>query len=263
LNHSAAAISCWEWIKETWQVVAEWFNLNVIQPVAQFFSNMWTSIKNFASNAWTSIKNTWAVVANWFNANIIFPVRTFFSNLFTAIGNFAQDAWNKIKSAFSNVATWFKGNVTDPIGNLFKGAINLVIDALNWVIRGLNKISINIPDWVPGIGGKTWGIHIQEIPKLARGGIVTSPTIAMIGEKGPEAVVPLENTGFVDAIASAVGSAVLSAIQVTQSNSSEEREVILSIDGVKLARVMLPKLNSQAQRMGYRTILQTGGSAAW
>ena len=85
----------------------------------------------------------------------------------------------------------------------------------------------------------------------------------MIGEKGPEAVVPLENTGFVDAIASAVGSAVLSAIQVTQSNSSEEREVILSIDGVKLARVMLPKLNSQAQRMGYRTILQTGGSAAW
>ncbi len=60
------------------------------------------------------------------------------------------------------------------------------------MIRGLNKVSFSAPDWVPGIGGKSFGISIPRIPMLASGGIVTSPTLSMIGEGGePEAVIPL------------------------------------------------------------------------
>ena len=51
------------------------------------------------------------------------------------------------------------------------------------------KLSFNIPNWVPGIGGK--GFDVPNIPMLAEGGIVTGPTLAMIGERGPEAVIPL------------------------------------------------------------------------
>jgi hypothetical protein len=69
--------------------------------------------------------------------------------------------------------------------------------AINWIIRQINKISIDIPDWVPVFGGRHWGIDIPEIslPHFEHGGIVTQPTLAMIGEAGPEAVIPLNNPG--------------------------------------------------------------------
>ena len=79
----------------------------------------------------------------------------------------------------------------------------------------------------------------------------------MLGEAGAEAVVPLENTGFVDAIASAVGSAVMAVMQFSSTTDSGDKEVILSIDGTKLGRVILPKLNQESQRLGYKSILQT------
>ena len=54
----------------------------------------------------------------------------------------------------------------------------------------VGKLSFKIPSWVPGIGGK--GFDVPNIPMLANGGIVTQPTLALIGEKGPEAVIPLD-----------------------------------------------------------------------
>ena len=78
------------------------------------------------------------------------------------------------------------------IVNLAKAPINGVISAINWVLSKINSISVTIPDWVPGVGGKTLGFNIPTIPQLAEGGVATSPTLAEIGEGGePEAVMPL------------------------------------------------------------------------
>ena len=55
----------------------------------------------------------------------------------------------------------------------------------------MNKISFDVPSWVPGLGGKGFGFDIPTITPLATGGIVKSPTLAVVGESGPEAVVPL------------------------------------------------------------------------
>jgi hypothetical protein len=57
----------------------------------------------------------------------------------------------------------------------------------------IGKLSFEFPSWAPGLGGK--GFSVPNIPMLAEGGIVTSPTLAMIGEKGPEAVIPLGRAG--------------------------------------------------------------------
>ena len=85
---------------------------------------------------------------------------------------------------------------------IFKGAVNLIIDVLNSLIRGINKMHFDVPDWVPGIGGKKWGLNIPTIPKLAQGGIIDRPTLAVVGEAGREAVMPLErNTGWIDDLA--------------------------------------------------------------
>ena len=77
-----------------------------------------------------------------------------------------------------------------------KFEINAVISLANMAIRALNAIHINIPSWVPDWGGKSFGIDLPTIPMLAEGGIVTKPTLAMIGEAGAEAVVPLSRGGF-------------------------------------------------------------------
>ena len=76
-----------------------------------------------------------------------------------------------------------------------KGYIDGIITIINAVIDLVNKIHFKVPDWVPLLGGKEFGVTIPKIPMLADGGIVTSPTLAMVGEAGPEAVVPLNKAG--------------------------------------------------------------------
>lgn len=71
-----------------------------------------------------------------------------------------------------------------------------LIDALNTLVKGINKISFDVPDWVPLIGGKKFGFDIPKIPKLATGGLATAPTLAMVGDNknagaDPEVIAPL------------------------------------------------------------------------
>jgi hypothetical protein len=75
--------------------------------------------------------------------------------------------------------------------NVWKTVFNGIASIWN---NTLGKIAFDIPDWVPGVGGK--GFSFPNIPMLAQGGIVTGPTLAMIGEgRGPEAVIPLDRMG--------------------------------------------------------------------
>ena len=103
---------------------------------------------------------------------------------------------NAIGAIFRGIAKTI-GNIINGIVNIVKAPINFIIDGINGFIGGINKIKI--PDWVPGVGGK--GINLPKIPKLAVGGIVESATIAMIGESGREAVLPLDsNTGWINEV---------------------------------------------------------------
>lgn len=186
---------------------------------------------------------------------IIQELKKTFEGIITFItGIFTRDwekAWSGVKKIF--------GGVFDSLYGLIKTPMNLIIGAINSVIRGLSSLSIKVPDWVPGFGGKTWGISIPEIPRLARGGIVDSPTVAMIGEAGKEMVVPLENTQFVDKLASALGTAVLQAMQINNSmnSSTQSKDIVIQIDGTTLARVMLPKIDRELQRMGRPALIQS------
>jgi len=100
--------------------------------------------------------------------------------------NTIKDAWFGLWEAIGTVATGaFEG-----IKNTIKSAINWIIDQINSFVRAANKL-ISAGNVIPGINIT----RIPEIPKLAKGGIVRKPTLAMIGEAGPEAVVPLNKSG--------------------------------------------------------------------
>ena len=89
------------------------------------------------------------------------------------------------KAVFEGLTTYFTG-----VFNIYKSLFNGIAKLWNSTV---GKLSFSIPSWVPSIGGK--GFSVPNIPYLAEGGIVTGPTLAMIGERGPEAVIPLSGRG--------------------------------------------------------------------
>ncbi|WP_052087644.1 phage tail tape measure protein [Paenibacillus wynnii] len=99
-------------------------------------------------------------------------------------------AWGGIRDTFSGIF--------DGLGAILTFPINVAVDAINAAIRGINKVSFDIPDWVPKLGGEHFGISIPEIPKLggyAKGGYVDSPEVAWVGEgNSPEWIIPENNS---------------------------------------------------------------------
>lgn len=106
-------------------------------------------------------------------------------NKFDGFRNLVNTLFDGLRDGFGAVVTAVTGYVKTLV-NIYKGLFNGIADTWN---NTIGKLSFKIPGWVPGIGGA--GFDVPEIPKLANGGIVTSPTLALIGEAGPEAVVPL------------------------------------------------------------------------
>lgn len=107
-----------------------------------------------------------------------------------SISNFMVSTWqNYILPFFKGVGAFFKG-VFDGVANIFKGYVNIWISIANFLIGGLNKIKFTAPDWVPFVGGKTFGVTIPLIPKFAEGGFANQPSI--FGEAGMEAAIPIK-----------------------------------------------------------------------
>lgn len=131
-----------------------------------------------------------------------------------AIGVLLWKNWDTIKEKLAGIWESIKetaSKVWDGIVTAIKAPINAIIGAINLLIRGLNKIKFEVPKWVPLLGGKGWGFNIPEIPKLALGGVVTRPTLAMIGEAGPEVVVPLSKLRA--ALGAGIGGASIDIVQ--------------------------------------------------
>jgi phage-related protein len=103
------------------------------------------------------------------------------------------------EASFGGIGNFFYGLINSMIG-MWQGFANAVINGVNFVIRALNRIQVSAPAWLTRLTGiSSFGINIRELPNitlprvaLAQGGIVTGPMNALIGEAGPEAVIPLD-----------------------------------------------------------------------
>ena len=174
---------------KNWATVKAWL-VNFGNTVNQ----IWTNFSNMVGNAIAAIGQKFpllgAYLQGWWESiqAAVDNVKAIFQNIIDFISNVFSGNWS---AAWQNIVNIF-GNLFGMIVNLAKAPINGVISAINWVISKINSISVTIPDWVPGVGGKTLGFNIPTIPQLAEGGVATSPTLAEIGEGGePEAVMPL------------------------------------------------------------------------
>lgn len=210
-------INAWNIIKTAWSVAASvfsaiWNKIKVVfGPVAAFF-------KKCFGAAFTAIKTVFGVLVSvfrgiWNGIKAVFsPVISFFGKIFKGAWNgiksafsatvgFFKTLWSSIKSVFSGVGSFFS-SVFGVIGDILKAPINLIIKGLNFLINGINKISFDVPDWVPVIGGGKFGFDIPTIPELEEGGVLERGQVGLLEGNGSEAVVPLEkNTGWLDQIA--------------------------------------------------------------
>lgn len=157
-------------------------------------------ITNTALKAWTIITKAATVAQAAFNLAMSANPVVLATAAIVAIGAAVVLAYKKfepfrdiidsigraLKAAFTGTVDAIKTAVNAYMG-IYKGLFNAIAKAWN---NTIGRLSFKIPGWVPGIGGK--GFDVPNIPELANGGIVNSPTLALIGEAGPEAVVPLD-----------------------------------------------------------------------
>ena len=137
-----------------------------------------TGIKAIVTAVFNNIKQT--------VGNVIDDIKTIFSGLIKFIsGIFSGDfdkAWEGIKDIFKGI--W------NTIIDLLNGAINIIIKGLNWLIKQMNKISFDVPSWVPYVGGKSIGVNISYIsenvlPRLAKGAVIPANDefLAVLGDQ--------------------------------------------------------------------------------
>lgn len=169
----AIAGQVWDWIKAKFQAFSNWLN-NV-------FTKDWSEAFGFLGDILNAtlrnIRNVWDGVKQTFSGII-----DFITGVFT--GNWKK-AWNGVKNIFSGVFNSFRGIVKAPL--------NAVISLINAAIGGLNRISVDIPDWVPIWGGNHYGINLPKIPYLARGTDDFAGGLAYINESGRGELVNLPN----------------------------------------------------------------------
>jgi hypothetical protein len=168
------------------------------------FNTVFNFIKDIVNKVFTKITDIYNSKLGW-----LLPAGPLIKAILFLKDNW-KEIWDSIKATFDTVTGALIGafrivkstilGIWDELVDGIKGAVNTIIGGINTVIRGFNKFKIDFP------GVKKLGVtiipafsigmpQIPEIPKMARGGIVNRPTLAMLGESGPEAVVPLGRGG--------------------------------------------------------------------
>ena len=198
--------TAWEIIKAVWNVVVAWFQA-IWNAIAGVFEVVASVLSGDFSGAWEAIKGIFAGFASFFQT-LWDSVVAIFSAVGSFFGTVFQAAWDMITGIFGNVVSFFGGvwdsivgifgtigtAISDAISGAVKGAINAVLSGAAGIINGFIaaiNTAISIINAIPGVSiGK---LSPMDVPQLATGGIVSDPTLAMIGEgKQKEAVVPLD-----------------------------------------------------------------------
>ena len=210
--------------------VFAWINTNLIQPVARFFSALWSGVVTNIRNLWNSAMSVLGSISNWIRTKVIDPVARFFKGLWDGVVTGIESAIKSIRQ------------VIGTLGDIIKTPINAIIDGINKVIGGMNRIKV--PDWVPGgLAGKS--PNFPTIPKLAKGGVVENPTLAIVGEAGKEAVMPLENnTEWIDTLAN----------KLNQNGNSGPTVIEIYLDGQKIGGKMAELINNRSKVTGVNQI---------
>lgn len=242
----------------------------VTGSISRTISTICDSIKRYVSTTINNVKNTVSSVIN--------GIKSVISTVMSSIKNGIKNSLDAIKSKFTSIFTSIKETVTKTFKGMWdniKGVINSILGGVesmaNGVVRGINKVigamnglSFDIPDWIPGMGGKTFGFNIPTInevslPRLAQGGYVkaNTPQLAMIGDN--------RHQGEVVAPEDKLRQMAMDAVRMagTSSGSSETIHLLaqilnvlkglklsIALDGRDVTKVVKDYINQETRATG-------------
>lgn len=259
------------------------------QGVQEIFTGIWNALTGFISGIWSTIKSifTGAIsiivqfIKTGFNAaktaitTIFGGIRSFISNTWNGIKSTVIGAVNTLKSYVVNGFNYIKSGITGVmntilsiISGIWRGIYNVartyinyvlsgiqsmvngIIGGLNSMIRALNHLHFSIPDWVPGLGGKSLGFNLSTIsrvslPRLATGAVLPAnqPFLSVVGDQkhGTNIEAPLDT----------IKQALKETLQ--GMNMSDNSPIVIEIDGKEVFRAI--------RNQDRQFIKQTGKSA--
>ncbi|EHZ21744.1 hypothetical protein SPAR36_2319 [Streptococcus pneumoniae GA14688] len=283
----------WTKLQEIFEPIGQWFGekfqqawdaiVNIFTPIGSWFGQRWADVTSALANigawftdmfqkAWTGLTNIFSKLGLWFGERWA-DVTSVLANVSSWFGNMFTSAYNAVKNAFSSIGGFFSGvwstvqsifvnagqKVGSAVGGAFRSAVNGVLGTIENVVNGFIGMINGVLGVVRNLPGLGWvgSVSTVSLPRLARGGIVDSPTIAMIGEAGKEAVVPLENTGFIQTLGRVVSSAVVNAMAGVspQGGFSGDGDIVIQIAGHEFGRVAIQEINKEHERAG-QTLLK-------
>lgn len=195
----ALVVKYWDEIVGFFVAAKDWV-VDLFVGIGEWFGEKWDGFWSWMGDVWTSIGDFFSGVWDWFASipgkiagfagkikdsfvNGIIRIRDGFMSIINKIIGFFVGLWNGIKA--------IPGKLKDAFMKVIKMPINGVVKLWNNKIAGIIP-KMSIPDWVPAIGGKSFGPFPKKMKMFADGGLVNAPTLGMIGEAGPEAVIPLK-----------------------------------------------------------------------
>ena len=251
----------------------------IIDGFGKFFKGVFTGDLKLAAEGakqiWEGLKQTWNAIVNsikdaW-NAFITWlqGKNPALAAIFETIGKLFSDQYNAWKKILSGLITFLTGvftgdwkkawngvlDILKGVWNLIvgtvEGAINFIIDGINLLISALNKIHFEVPDWVPLVGGKSFGINITPVsrvslPRLASGAVIppNREFMAVLGDQK-------SGTNIETPLATMV-QAFKQAMNETGGMGGRQITVVMQLDHRELGRAVYNLNNEETQRVGVK-----------
>lgn len=235
-----------------------------LKLAAEGAKQIWEGLKQTCNAIVNSIKDAWSAFITWLQGK-----NPALAAIFETIGKLFSDQYNAWKKILSGLITFLTGvftgdwkkawngvlDILKGIWNLIvgtvEGAINFIIDGINLLISALNKIQFNMPEWVPLIGGKSFGINITPVsrvalPRLASGAVIppNREFMAVLGDQK-------SGTNIETPLATMV-QAFKQAMNETGGAGGRQMTVILRLDRRELGRAIYQLNNEETQRVGVK-----------
>ena len=249
--------SIWDAVMAIWK--------SVLKPVIDWIVNfLGPPIVNVCKTIINIFKTVIAGISDGIKAGLkqLRGVLDFITGVFT--GDWKK-AWNGIKTWFGGLWDAMVNIVRVPVNiiiDLIEGMINGVISGMNGMIRALNGLKFDVPDWVPGLGGKKFGLNIREIstlsiPRLATGGYVeaNSPQLAIIGDNKREGEIVAPESKIAEAVAAGVAAAMRQFVGLMGGKTEQRTPLVIKIGEEDFWSGFIDYHNSVVKRTGDSPLL--------
>lgn len=220
------AAAAWAAVSQAWDAAVAFFAalwasiLSAAQPA-------WDTVVSVASSTWAAVQGAWEAASAWFQSTVWGPLCSAVSSVESAITGAFQAAYSAVTGLFSGLASWFESNVIAPIKEKFNALANIGSSITG--MRTSSGAASVTAEAKGGINGgpmrlATGGLVGGRIPALANGGQLKHGTPAVVGEAGPEAVIPLKDT-----VLAKIGEGIMSAYAKGKGEKNKAEDILFKI----------------------------------